>query len=124
MTTESVIDQHIAKLRLESILIGGAQRKGHSVPSAHHPMFIITADVWSIAHLPSGRLLGRGGFTQREAFEQAMALYNGGKHAGLCMNDPLPSQLAAMTPEELQAMPATARAYIETLRSLLADTET
>ena len=125
MTTEStVIDQHIAKLRLESALIAGAQRKGYCVPSPHHPMFIAAPDIWSIAHIPSGRWLVRGGLTQREAFERAMNLYAGGQDAGLRMNDPLPEQITVLTPEDLRAMQPTARAYIETLRNLLADTVT
>jgi hypothetical protein len=123
-TESTVIDQHIAKLRPESVLIAGAERKGHCVPAPHHPMFIAVADFWSIAHLPSNRWLVRGGLTQREAFERAMNLYSGGRDAGLRMLDPLPEQLAVLTPEEIEAMKPTARAYIDTLRRLLADTET
>lgn len=123
MTESTLVDAHIAKLRPESALIAGAQRKGHCVPGPSHPMFIAHPDVWRIAHLPTARWLGRGEFSQREAFARAMALYQGGRDAGLRMNDPLPQQLAALTPEELAKMEPAARAYVETLRRLLADTE-
>jgi hypothetical protein len=117
MTT--LIDQHIARLRMESVLIAGEQRKGCCVPGPSHPMFIASADIWSVCHIPSGRELVRG-FTQREAFDRAMDLFNGGRAAGLVMADPLPKQLAAITRQQYVEMAPAAREYIEALERLLA----
>jgi hypothetical protein len=121
--TDSMIDNHISKLRPESKTIAGGTHKGLSVPAAHHPMFIASADIWSVAHLPSDRFLLRGGLTQRQAFEQAMRLYNDGRDAGLNMHDSLPEQLARLTPYDLEQMSPAARAYVATLRELLADAQ-
>lgn len=123
MTTEALINRHIAQLRMESALIAGEQRRGCCVPGPHHPMFIATADIWSVCHIPTGRELVRG-LSQREAFDRAMDLFNGGGAAGLVMADPLPGQLARLTPEERNAMQPSARAYVEMLERLLADSET
>lgn len=116
----SLIDQHIAKLRLETASIAGEQRRGNFVPAPHYPMFIATADIWSVCHLPSGRELVRG-LTKREAFDHAMEIFNGGAAAGLAMSEPLQPQLDALTPDDLARMTPASRAYIEKLRKLLAD---
>jgi hypothetical protein len=118
-TSNAAIERHIAQLRLESVLIAGEQRKGCCVPGPHHPMFIATVDIWSVCHIPSGRELVRG-LTQREAFERAINLLDGGRSAGLVMSEPLRGQLAALTSEQRNAMQPAARAYVEALEQLLA----
>lgn len=124
MTIESnLIDQHIGKLRFETATVAGKQRMGHFVAGrgSNSSFFIaVPDDNWAIAHVPSARLLVRGGLTRRDAFMRAEDIFKLGLDAGLGMHDPLPRQLAARTLEERKAMQPDTRAYIEMLEQMLA----